>query len=369
MLRRFVKPFDRCLGQPSGDELLWHTDLKPHASGEFSIAVVQANSSLEDQSQVSTSPSATYIGVYDGHGGPEASRFVNRNLFPLIDKYAKEEGGISANVIKKAFQTTEDGFFQLVKLSMPIRPQIASAGSCCLLGIISNNELYIANLGDSRAVLGQKLLVNGKSRVVAERLSRDHNVSIVEVRKEVQAQHPGDSHIVVYCHGVWRIKGIIQVSRSIGDFYLKKPEFNRDPYFMQYGNPIPLNRPVLTSEPSIISRKLRPQDLFLIFASDGLWEHLSDQEVVDIVQKYPRMGIAKRLVGAAINKATKKRDLKYDDIKKIQKGTRRRFHDDITVILIFLDQQKGPANGTKLGHTSAPVDIFSCKDDKHPLHK
>lgn len=71
----------RCFGRRNGDGLMWHTDLKPHASGEFSIAVVQANSNLEDQSQVYTSPSATFVGVYDGHGGPEASRFVNRHLF------------------------------------------------------------------------------------------------------------------------------------------------------------------------------------------------------------------------------------------------------------------------------------------------
>lgn len=75
---------ERCLGRRSGDVLLWHNDLKPHSSGDFSIAVVQANSNLEDQSQVYTSPSATYVGVYDGHGGPEASRFVNSNLFPFI---------------------------------------------------------------------------------------------------------------------------------------------------------------------------------------------------------------------------------------------------------------------------------------------
>lgn len=74
----------RCFGRRNGDGLLWHSELKPHASGEFSIAVVQANSSLEDQSQVYTSPSATYIGVYDGHGGPEASRFVNSHLFPYL---------------------------------------------------------------------------------------------------------------------------------------------------------------------------------------------------------------------------------------------------------------------------------------------
>lgn len=84
MLRMCVKPIERCLGRRSGDVLLWHNDLKQHASGDFSIAVVQANSNLEDQSQVYTSPSATYVGVYDGHGGPEASRFVNTNLFPFI---------------------------------------------------------------------------------------------------------------------------------------------------------------------------------------------------------------------------------------------------------------------------------------------
>lgn len=78
------------------------------------------------------------------------------------------------------------------------------------------------------------------------------------------------------------------MSRSIGDVYLKKPEFNRDPIFQQFGNPIPLKRPVMTAEPSIIVRKLKPQDLFLIFASDGLWEQLSDEAAVDIVFKNPR---------------------------------------------------------------------------------
>lgn len=79
-----------------------------------------------------------------------------------------------------------------------------------------------------------------------------------------------------------------QVSRSIGDFYLKKPEFHRDPRYLQYGNHVPLKKAVLSAEPSIISRKLKSQDLFLIFASDGLWEHLSDEAAVDIVYNNPR---------------------------------------------------------------------------------
>lgn len=119
---------------------------------------------------------------------------------------------MSEDVIKKAFDATEEGFLHLVKRSWPSRPQIASVGSCCLLGVISNDVLYVANLGDSRAVLGRRESEGrGNSPVVAERLSTDHNVGVEEVRKEVKALHPDDSHIVVYTQGVWRIKGIIQV--------------------------------------------------------------------------------------------------------------------------------------------------------------
>ncbi|XP_050210242.1 probable protein phosphatase 2C 63 [Mercurialis annua] len=372
MLRTCYRPLERCFGRigggAGGDGLLWHAELKPHASGDYSIAVVQANSNLEDQSQVYTSPSATYIGVYDGHGGPEASRFVNKHLFPFMHKFATEQGGLSADVIKKAFNATEEEFCHLVKRSMPMKPQIASVGSCCLVGAITNDTLFVANLGDSRAVLGRKAFDCKKKPLVAERLSTDHNVAVEEVRKEVEALHPDDSHIVIYTRGVWRIKGIIQVSRSIGDVYLKKPEFNRDPLFQQFGNPVPLKRPVISAEPSIIIRKLKPQDLFLIFASDGLWEQLSDEAAVDIVFKNPRAGIAKRLVRAALQTAAKKREMRYDDIKKIDRGIRRHFHDDITVIVMFLDHKKGKSGGklkhNAVGCTSAPVDIFSLNADQ-----
>ncbi|KAA3473976.1 putative protein phosphatase 2C 63 [Gossypium australe] len=393
MLEMCTRPLEMCFGGGGGrgDELLWHMDLKPYVSGDYSIAVVQANSSLEDQGQVFTSPSATYVGVYDGHGGPEASRFITQHLFPFLHKFASEHGGLSAEVIKKAFDATEEEFLHLVKRSWPARPQIASVGSCCLVGAIANDVLYVANLGDSRAVLGRRVSPNGpNNQVVAERLSTDHNVAVEEVRKEVVALHPDDSHIVVYNHGVWRIKGIIQldehliclmlaryedldpffncffeyydmsnVSRSIGDMYLKKPEF-----IQQFGLPIPLKRPVMTAEPSILSRKLKPQDLFLIFATDGLWEQLSDQVACEIVLKSPRVGIARRLVRAAVQEAAKKREMRYDDIKRIEKGVRRHFHDDITVIVIYLDHPLSSSNGRFkedefIDCTSAPVDIFS----------
>ena len=63
------------------DGLLWHKDIGQHSLGDFSIAVVQANALLEDQSQVETGPRGTFVGIYDGHGGPETSRFISDHLF------------------------------------------------------------------------------------------------------------------------------------------------------------------------------------------------------------------------------------------------------------------------------------------------
>lgn len=50
----------------------------------------------------------------------------------------------------------------------------------------------------------------------------------------------------------------------------------------------PFKRPVLSADPSISVHELEPHDQFLILASDGLWEHLSNQEAIDIVQNSPR---------------------------------------------------------------------------------
>lgn len=130
----------------------------------------------------------------------------------MIAEFAREHGGLSVDVIKKAFKETEEEFCHMVKRSLPMKPQMATVGSCCLVGAISNGTLYVANLGDSRAVLGSVVSgSNDKKGAVTERLSTDHNVAVEEVRKEVKALNPDDAQIVMYTRGVWRIKGIIQV--------------------------------------------------------------------------------------------------------------------------------------------------------------
>uniref|UniRef100_A0ACD6A819 Uncharacterized protein n=1 Tax=Avena sativa TaxID=4498 RepID=A0ACD6A819_AVESA len=349
-------------GAAAADGMLWQTELRPHAAGEFSMAAAQANLVMEDQAQVLASPAATLVGVYDGHGGPDASRFLRSSLFPHVQRFAKEQGGeMSTEVIRRAFGAAEEDFLQEVRQAWPRLPRMAAVGSCCLLGAIAGDTLYVANLGDSRAVLGRRVVGGGMP--VAERLSTDHNVSSEEVRHDVAAQNPDDAQIVVHTRGAWRIKGIIQVSRSIGDVYLKKPEYSMDPIFRQIGPVISMKRPALSAEPQIQVRKLKPTDQFLIFASDGLWEHLSDNDAVQIVFKNPRTGIANRLVRAALKEATKRREVSLNDLKTIERGVRRHFHDDISVVVVYLDRHRGRRQtrvvDSSMNCTSAPVDIYS----------
>ncbi|CAL1370994.1 unnamed protein product [Linum trigynum] len=343
-----LEPGGGSRGDGGADSLLWSRDLEKHSCGDFSFAVVQANAVIEDHSQVETGRDAVFVGVYDGHGGPEASRFISDHLFKNLIEVAKG-GNISEGTLKDAFSATENGFLTLVRRSMGIKPEIAAVGSCCLAGVIWNGTLYVANVGDSRAVVGS---LGGSKKIVSEQLTNDHNACIEEVRQELKSLHPEDSHIVVLKQGVWRIKGIIQVSRSIGDAYLKRPEFALESTFPRFHLPEPVQKPVLTSEPSLLSRVLQPEDKFLIFASDGLWEHVSNQEAVEIVYKNRRTGIARRLVEAALNKACRKRDIGYKELKKKGKGERRSYHDDITVVVIFIDHHDEGQNVATVPETS-----------------
>lgn len=44
---------------------------------------------------------------------------------------------------------------------------------------------------------------------------------------------------------------------------------------------------------------------------------------------------------AAMQEAAKKREMRYSDLKKIDRGVRRHFHDDTTVIVVFLGSRAG----------------------------
>lgn len=133
---------------------------------------------------------------------------VKLNFFCFSTGILQEQGSITEDALRSAFSATESGFLTLVRRTCGIKPLIAAIGSCCLVGVIWKRSLYIANLGDSRAVIGS---LGRSNKIVAEQLTRDHNASIEEIRQELRSLHPDDSHIVEMKRGAWRIKGIIQV--------------------------------------------------------------------------------------------------------------------------------------------------------------
>ncbi|KAM7279247.1 hypothetical protein ACFE04_006381 [Oxalis oulophora] len=321
----------------SKDGLLWYKDIGKYASGDFSMAVVQANQVLEDQTQIESASFGTFVGIYDGHGGPEASRYVCDHLFPNFQAIlAENQGGtITSETIQRAFRATEEGFTQIVSETWTTRPNMATVGTCCLVGVICNQTLFVASLGDSRVVLGKK--VGNTGGVAAIQLSTEHNANSLDIRRELKDTHPDDPEVVVLKHGVWRVKGIIQISRSIGDVYLKHARFNKEPISAKFRLPEPIRKPILNASPTILTHPLHPNDSFLIFASDGLWEHLSNEQAVDIVHNHPRAGSAKRLLKEALQEAARKREMRYSDLRKIDKKVRRHFHDDTSVIILFLN--------------------------------
>lgn len=121
---------------------------------------------------------------------------------------AQENGAFSEDILRSAISATEDGFLSLVRRTQRVNPSIVQTGSCCLVGVIWSGILYVANLGDSIAVIGS---LGGSNEIVAEQLTREHNANVKEVREELKSMHPDDKDIVNLKHGVWRIKGIIQV--------------------------------------------------------------------------------------------------------------------------------------------------------------
>ena len=120
---------------------------------------------------------------------------------------------MTRETILNAFRQTEEGFTAVVSDLWNTRPQIATVGTCCLVGVIHEQTLYIASLGDSRAVLGKK--VGNTGEIAAIQLSTEHNANLEDIRQELRDMHPNDPQIVVQRHGVWRVKGIIQVKLTV----------------------------------------------------------------------------------------------------------------------------------------------------------
>lgn len=119
-----------------------------------------------------------------------------------------------------------DARIQVVRQNWKFKPTYATSGSCALVGIIQGSVLYVAGVGDSKAVLATSEPGTGEERRGGEgegrggegvwlraiELSEEHSASSEESRQEVLDRCPEDPGILVEKKGAWRIKGFIEVS-------------------------------------------------------------------------------------------------------------------------------------------------------------
>ncbi|KAL2923901.1 putative protein phosphatase 2C 43, partial [Bienertia sinuspersici] len=312
---------------------VWSVELKKHFVGNFSMAVSQANENIEDRCQVEAFKDATFVGIYDGHGGQEAADYVLNHLFKHFIEHIIKAKVMSEAAIRYAIAATEQGFTEVVRDAIETQPFMASVGTSCLIGVIWRDTIYVANLGDSQVVLGcnGSPPLSDSGSMQAYSLSLVHDINELNIKKELL-----DTHFYDFTTGndwLQLIKNRIQVSRSVGDAYLKYPELARPN--------IPISKALLTTEPTTQILFLRGRDKFLIFGSGGLWKHISKDEAVEFVHNHPSKGIAKRLVKEAQRRAAEGVDISCEEVKKAAVGEERaQIHDDITVVIIFVDYEK-----------------------------
>ena len=129
------------------------------------------------------------------------------------------------------------------------------SGTTALVALLANNELIVANVGDSRGVMCDR-----QGRTIP--LSYDHKPHLSQERKRIKKAGG-----FITFNGVWRVAGVLATSRAIGDFPLKDRNF-------------------LIADPDIQIFNLGDiQPQFLILATDGLWDAFSNEEAVMYIKE------------------------------------------------------------------------------------
>ncbi|KAJ4733442.1 Phosphatase 2C family protein [Rhynchospora pubera] len=326
--------------------------LAQHLYGQYSMALVQANSENEDRCQlvsgplsnVPGGPTGVFVGIYDGHAGDICSQFVLDNLFndlktAITDQHINE---VNPFTIQQAYLSTEEKFLVHARANWGQNGKLASTGSCCLSGVVHGHTLYVANAGDSRAVLARWGV--GDENAEAVQLSIDCNANDAQQRDELRAEHQDDPNLLKLRNGRWLVRDRIEVTRAIGDVYLKFSEFNRFPLQARFRLQHSILRPILKAEPIVEAYQLDEHDKFVIFASNGLWGEVTNEQAVTVVRASPRSGAARALLREALVRASHRHNMQYQQLINLPLDNKRSFHDDISIVILFFDTLPEPVN-------------------------
>lgn len=211
------------------------------------------------------------FGIFDGHGGREVSEYVSRHFTYEFLSCSQYEANDIPNALIRTFYRmdelllTPEGSKELTRISKNLpssypakeKKLYMNKGCTAIVVLIRNNEIFVANAGDSRCILNR----NG----VAVSLSTDHKPSLLsEMNRIIDA----GAKIID-----GRINGGLNLTRAIGDFKYKNiPN-------------LPKDRQSVICEPEIVRVNLEDEDKFLVIGCDGVWERIGSQDCVNIVQE------------------------------------------------------------------------------------
>uniref|UniRef100_A0A3P9HRE1 Integrin-linked kinase-associated serine/threonine phosphatase 2C n=1 Tax=Oryzias latipes TaxID=8090 RepID=A0A3P9HRE1_ORYLA len=200
----------------------------------------------------------SYFAVFDGHGGARASRFAAEHLHHNLAKKFPPTGDAEHldKLIRKClldtFRQTDEDFLKKASSQKPSWKD-GSTATCVL---VVDDVLYVANLGDSRAVMCRtEAAADGQQKLLALALSKEHNPTIYEERMRIQRAGGTVRD--------GRVLGVLEVSRSIGDGQYK--------------------RCGVISTPDLRRCQLTANDRFILLACDGLFKVFSADEALRFV--------------------------------------------------------------------------------------
>lgn len=163
----------------------------------------------------------------------------------------------------------------------------ALSGSCGLLSFYdSRSKVFrVACTGDSRAVLGRRNLSTGKW--YATPLSEDQTGSNPTEEARMRSQHPDEQFVI----RSGRVLGQLEPTRAFGDAIYKWTKDVQDKvkrhFFGRTPSPLLKTPPYVTAEPVVTSTQIEPGNGdFVVLATDGLWEMLTNEEVVGLVGQW-----------------------------------------------------------------------------------
>jgi protein phosphatase 2C family protein 2/3 len=209
--------------------------------------------------KVSTSESKenfSYFALFDGHGGSGCADYLAENLHRFIFRHLSSSSDIKES-LKTSFSQAESHF-----INSCLQKTSDKSGSCATCALITENFIYLANTGDSRAIIG-----TGKGKVL--QVSEDHKPAVESEKSRIEKA--GGVIVPGNRFGVARVlPGRLSVSRSFGDVTAKMKHLGGLPG-------------VLIASPDIYRVKMQESLDYLLIASDGIFDVLSNEEVNQMV--------------------------------------------------------------------------------------